>query len=699
MSSPYTAEELEERLEEQIDAVLSSRRTARAPAEHLAGRSRTEQEFVLHWVAAIAKTNAEMGYQVANLAAEALQQLDTDAVESWILEAIDEFDRQGLTAGVARVQALEEFVAQHRRRVSALELAEVRRVLEGFVHGLSGRILSVEVADQGYTDTAVVYLPELLEVFPTPEENFSLYKVMAAHLWAQCRYGTWQEVERHTWEAFEDQERATRLFHRLETCRLDAVLARELPGIARLQGVLSESLKEVSLSGIWQEAQEALSVEGAGASDSWNWLEQMYAQEEPQPRCYQGVLRPQQAQEVREARIDRERQEFREALAVMREQEEEVVEQGPGQFRLLERESDAQDLGSVELLLDDRPIEPPDSMVRLMTSIHQDLGEIPEEYLSPAGPGEYDAQAQPETSAEDVWKGTYHEEGAWHYREWDHVRGSYRKDWCVLRERPVHAQYDAFPQRTLKKYHGLAHSLLRTFEIIRASPALLRREPDGEDVDLDALVQALSDARTGREMTQRVFTRQARNERSIAVMFMVDMSGSTKGWVNEVEREALILLCEALQRLQDQYAIYGFSGITRKRCEVFSIKRFDEAYDDTVAARISGILPQDYTRMGAAIRHLSEQLNQVDARSKLLITLSDGRPEDYTDYRGEYGIEDTRQALLEARRSGIHSFCITIDEEGQEYLPHMYGLGNYTVVSDIRRLPYQVSDIYRRLTT
>ena len=698
MSHPYTADELEERLEEQIDAVLSSRRTARAPAEHLAGRSRTEQEFVLHWVAAIAKTNAEMGYQVANLAADALRQLDPDAVEHWILEAMDDFDRQGLTAGVARVQALGEFVEQQRRRAKALEFEQVRPVLEGFVHGLGGRTLSVEAAEQGYTDTAVVYLPTLLEIFPTPEENFSLYKVMAAHLWAQCRYGTWQGLQRYAWDAFEDQERAIRIFHRLETCRLDAVLARELPGIARLADALCARLGEVPLSGIWQQAQEFLCAKEVAASDSWDWLAHVYAQADPQPRCYQGMLYPRQAEGVREARIEREHQEFREALAAMREQEE-APEQGPGKFQLVEQESEAQEVLAVELLLDDRPIEPPDSMVRLMTSIHQDLGEIPEEYLSPAGPGEYDAHAKQETSAEDVWKGTYHEEGAWHYREWDHVRGSYRKDWCVLRERPVHAQHDAFPERTLRKYHGLAHSLLRTFEIIRAAPALLRREPYGEDVDIDALVRALSDARAGSEMTQRVFTRQARNERSIAVMFMVDMSGSTKGWVNEVEREALILLCEALQRLQDQYAIYGFSGITRKRCEVFSIKRFDESYSDTVAARISGILPQDYTRMGVAIRHLSELLNQIEARSKLLIALSDGRPEDYTDYRGEYGIEDTRQALLEARRSGIHAFCITIDEKGQEYLPHMYGLGNYTVVNDIRHLPYQVSDIYRRLTT
>jgi nitric oxide reductase NorD protein len=132
---------------------------------------------------------------------------------------------------------------------------------------------------------------------------------------------------------------------------------------------------------------------------------------------------------------------------------------------------------------------------------------------------------------------------------------------------------------------------------------------------------------------------------------------------------------------------------------VFPVKQFEEAYDAEVKARISGIRPGDYTRMGAAIRHLSFRLSEVDARTKLLITLSDGKPDDYhDDYRSEYGIEDTRQALFEARRSGIHPFCITIDENAQDYLPHMYGAANYTVISEVEKLPLKVSDIYKKMT-
>jgi nitric oxide reductase NorD protein len=336
-----------------------------------------------------------------------------------------------------------------------------------------------------------------------------------------------------------------------------------------------------------------------------------------------------------------------------------------------------------------------------MESIIQDLGEIPPEYLVAAGPGLYKRGLGSEgKDADSAWAGTYHEEGAFAYDEWDYSRQHHRKGWCVLREHEVKPAGLTFYHATLRKYGGLIKSLRRTFEVLRGEDRILRRQPYGEGVDIDALVEAYADARVGLEMGERLFTRRQQDDRNIAVMLMVDMSGSTKGWINEAEREALILLSEALETLGDRFAVYGFSGWTRKRCEVFPIKRFGERYDDLAKGRICGIEPRDYTRMGAPIRHLTGLLRAEDARIKLLITLSDGKPDDYDPaYRGEYGIEDTRQALFEARLDGVHPFCITIDETGPEYLPHMYGAANYALVADVARLPAKVSEIYRRLTS
>ena len=255
-----------------------------------------------------------------------------------------------------------------------------------------------------------------------------------------------------------------------------------------------------------------------------------------------------------------------------------------------------------------------------------------------------------------------------------------------------------FVARTLQKYSGLVKQLRRSFEALRGEDRMLRCQRAGDDIDIDALVEAHADVSSGMELTDAVLLKRHKLERDIAVMFMVDMSGSTKGWINDAERESLVLLCEALETLGDRYAIYGFSGITRKRCELYRIKCFDEVYGEAVRQRITGVTPRDYTRMGVVIRHLSRMLNDVEARTRLLITLSDGKPDDYDGYRGEYGIEDMRQALIEAIRQGIHPFCITIDKEARDYLPHMYGSVNYVLVDDVAKLPVKVSDIYRRLT-
>jgi nitric oxide reductase NorD protein len=327
----------------------------------------------------------------------------------------------------------------------------------------------------------------------------------------------------------------------------------------------------------------------------------------------------------------------------------------------------------------------------------QDFGTVPEDYLLPGASSEAEPRDPLNVLAQPASESR--KESAFFYDEWDCIRGHYRRNWCVLRERDSAPGEGEFVAATLAKYSGTVRQLRRTFELMRTDDRVLKRQPDGDGIDLDALLDAHADMQAGAELSSLLFTRRSKDERDLAVMFMIDMSGSTKGWVNEAEREALVMLCEALEILGDRYAIYGFSGMTRKGCEIFRIKRFDEQYGALVHQRIAGIRPQDYTRMGAAIRHLSALLGKVQARTKLLVTLSDGKPDDYSDeYRGEYGIEDTRHALLEAHRSGIKAFCITIDSEAREYLPHMYGAANWTLVDDVTRLPLKVAEIYRRLT-
>ena len=137
----------------------------------------------------------------------------------------------------------------------------------------------------------------------------------------------------------------------------------------------------------------------------------------------------------------------------------------------------------------------------------------------------------------------------------------------------------------------------------------------------------------------------------------------------------------------------------RTRAELYHVKAFEEPYDDTIRERIAGISPMDYTRMGPPIRHATELLSHAEAKVRLLILLTDGKPEDYDDYKGEYAVEDTRHALIEAKSHGIHPFCITIDREARAYIPHMFGEINYVLINDVRRLPVRFPEIYRALTS
>jgi len=670
---PLGAGELEQRLEELVGAVLSSRRTAAGLARELAGQSRSLQDFVLRWAGVTAKSSPELAFQFAGLAVHAVGELGYAGAERWLLSAIDVYDREGLYRASAELKDLEAFVGRARESAWGAAFGEVAGVLETFIAGLSGRRLKLASAEAAWTDTATLYLPQRITLFPSRAENFRVYKVSAALLWAQTRFGSFALAPGD----YPQAPRELALLNLLEALRLAARIEHTLPGLYRDL----EALSLPALGAEFAAAQARLRAPGASAADSLAALRELPPSAEAPDWPFLGLLDPARALALREERVARDKQALRAALQRWSE------ERGDEGLAPLDGES-----------LESGAAAPPEDVKRLVESLLQDLGELPEDCLVPAGPGDpRPAPAQRPAAAQQTDGGE--DDGALRYDEWDHRRGHYRKDWCLLRERDVRPGDPGFVAAALERYRPQIRQLKRSFEALRGEDKLLRGEPYGDDIDLDALVRGRAELAAGGELGERLFVRRARRERDMVALFMVDMSGSTKGWVNDCEREALVLLCEALEVLGDRYAIYGFSGLTRKRCEVYRVKRFDETYDDTVRERIAGIQALDYTRMGAAIRHLSGILAQQPARTRLLLTLSDGKPDDFSDaYRGEYGIEDTRQALIEAKRAGIHPFCITIDREASGYLPHMYGAVNYTVVADVARLPTKLAELYRRLT-
>jgi nitric oxide reductase NorD protein len=682
-------------------------------AQHILDQEPGLQSYVFNWVTSIAKTQPEMAFQYAARVRTALHEIGREGAEQWVQSALDTYFSNGLYPANQVIKNLDNFITHYQRKQKGSSLSDVRSVLENFLHGLSGRPLRIQSGDAIYCDTETLFLPEVVDASDDARQNFNLFKAMAAHQWAQTWYGTWLVDVEEVVGGYANRIRATRLLHHLETIRLNACIGRDLPGLLRqMQGFENEPLHAF----FPQECVIHLSASTASVRESLVWLEKLYAEAPDPSLIYQGELRPEQVNAVIQARRIREKDLFRLALAKMADEMGRLDESkhdaqesqpddppaGPRFDKKSIADPDQAQGFSYELELDGNPAIPNEDTRSLMDSIIQDHGEIPDDYLTAAGPGEYHvwkAQQQEEQDPDAVWKGTYHEEGAFLYDEWDCTRMAHRKNWCALREKEIKPDHDSdFVAATLHKYRGLSKSLRRSFEAMRDENKILKKQPYGEDLDIDALVNSLADVKSGMELSSRIYTKAHRAERNIAVIFMIDMSGSTRGWINTAQREALILLCEALESLGDRYAIYGFSGMTRKRCELYRVKSFDDRYDDDTRARIAAIEPQDYTRMGVTIRHLTRLFQDVEARTKLLITLSDGKPDDYDSYHGEYGIEDTRMSLFEARLAGIHPFCITIDETARDYLPHMYGHANYVLIDDVKKLPYKISDIYRKLT-
>jgi hypothetical protein len=291
------------------------------------------------------------------------------------------------------------------------------------------------------------------------------------------------------------------------------------------------------------------------------------------------------------------------------------------------------------------------------------------------------------------------------YPEWDYMLQDYRVNWCRVLERRADSGSDETVSAMLTTHRSDIRSLRRFFESLR--PPAFRRlagQADGEDLDLDAVVRRAAEQAAGFEGSDRVYVRREKKDRDVAVALLVDVSGSTGRQLEggrrviDVERDSLVLLCEALEAVGDQYALYAYSGQGRGSVDVLMIKGFDERLGPATAQRLGGLSPRQQNRDGAAIRHAAAALMRREAKTRLLLLLSDGRPLD-GDYKEEYALEDTKAALREANRHGIHPFCVTIDREADAYMRRMYGDVHYTVIDRVESLPARLPRIYRRFAT
>ncbi|GAB6043175.1 VWA domain-containing protein [Endothiovibrio diazotrophicus] len=286
--------------------------------------------------------------------------------------------------------------------------------------------------------------------------------------------------------------------------------------------------------------------------------------------------------------------------------------------------------------------------------------------------------------------------------EWDWKRRRLVADHCRIV--PLVAA-QAEPCELPARLRRTARRLRSQFQALAPARVWHRAQPDGQEIDLDAWLRHTADREAGHGSAAAPLYRELRQgARDLACLLMADLSLSTDSWIDdhhrviEVIRDSLLLFAESLAATGDRFALHGFSSRRRDPVRVHTLKGFDEPYGGTIRGRIEALRPGYYTRLGAAIRYATRLLEAQAAGRRLLLILTDGKPNDLDRYEGRYGIEDTRQAIHAARRRGLQPFCVTIDRKGSEYLPHLFGSGGFVVIRRPQELPGRLPLLYARLT-
>lgn len=657
---------------------------------------------------------------------------------------------------------------------NGLALESVQHLLRLYIEGLTGR--EIEIAplaavpvESRIGDGRIIHLPSLVAEFNDDELDFRLYKVLAAHAAGQIEFGTHErdtlvltaaysaiaeaydpkninahdafaldgyindpsrsevalspEEEariasrerrqfptsvdyRAVLELFTHAPLARRIFGTLENGRIDRRLRRQYRGLVRDLDLIREHLLrgrprliDLPATLVPFELLFQITLLGGALDDSREYYGQIVAELETIVVEYLSSTDATVADTLMAtARVYSLFQSIAprdDSVQQLEKAEEESESEG---------ESAA---ASPQLNPQRREREPE----------RRDARELFNAWNDPNAEGEPEELAGAEAWLEATTPEQKLEEGevAFNYDEWDRELTDHRLGWCRVIEKSVKQGDRAFVDQTRERHKGIISSIRHQFQLMKPENLVrVANELDGEEYDLNAVIDYVIDRRADGHQSERLYTKRLRRQRDVAVSFLLDQSSSTARTIGrhplqpytrpgrriiEIEKEGLVLMSEALEAVGDVYSINGFTSEGRRNVKFYVVKDFAEQYSDEVKQRIGGITYQNNTRLGAAIRHATTRLANQEARTRLLIVLSDGRPYDHDYGDARYAREDTREALRQAKVQGITPFCITIDRESEAELRDLYGEIGYTIIDDVLSLPERLPGIYRRLTT
>ncbi|HMU32302.1 MAG TPA: VWA domain-containing protein [Pyrinomonadaceae bacterium] len=732
---------------------------------------------VLRLIAKIAETDAESALSALRASAGALEKVSVKQYEAWVIEGLAEHQNSTSKARRSYF-ALETRESRDKlqQAKTGISLEAVQNVLRIYVEGLTGR--EVEVAplsavpqESRIGDGKTIFLPATVAEFNDDERDFKLYKVLAAHAAGQIEFGTYaratdglkavyselsalysataeerdafslagyiEDVQkgerarpddvfdsiehklpaggdyRSVLSVFPEPRLARRIFGTMENARIDACLRAEYRGLRKDLDLMQQFLRQnrpyifdVPANQVAFELLFQITMCGGATDDARQFYPQVVDE-------ISAVLE----------RFVRQRSEAKVStvadslLATSRVYD---LFQNVMPERAEETDSREDEDETGEFAYEDKSAQESvteDKVKREREMAAEDVSELFNAWNSLDDEGEPD-----DLRGAEAWAGAEIPEQAlesgdiaFAYDEWDRELNDYRVGWSRVIEKKVKEGDRTFVELTRTRYRGVISSIRHQFQLMKPENLTrINRQIDGEDYDLNALVDFVIDRKADGRQSENIYTKRLRRERDVAVSILLDQSSSTARTITrnplqpythpgrriiEIEKEGLVLMSEALDAVGDIYSINGFTSEGRRNVKFYVVKDFADKYDAEVEKRIGGINFENNTRLGAAIRHAANKLLRQDSRTKLLIVLTDGRPYDHDYGDARYAREDVREALTEAKMSGITPFCITVDRESEAELRDLYGDVGYTIIDDVLSLPERMPNIYRRLTT
>jgi nitric oxide reductase NorD protein len=555
-----------------------------------------------------------------------------------------------------------------------VHLNDIKSKLAIVSTALSGNKIEIYPAERegGYKDDNF-FLPASFFLFPSAEANYSFYLYRVFYLSVQKELNfNWNNSEQQGQELsqLKAAETAPNVLHEL---------FRHYPVIRELHNTFETYLSETTRGGTnpdysWLYGKWMHNESNAPSDKRLNNIsDKTRTALEATPST---ILNANAVEEVRSLEVDKKQQE--DYVLTHNFEKVETADEFSGVWRDFDGEDELEDHSNA---LDELNMK---YTVRVDDPVHSIYQ------------ADFTENTSISESAETDTKGPYLE-----YPEWDYSKRAYKEKYCKVYT--VHSmQHDmVYYRETVTKYATVLTTLRKALASVNNKWQQQRRQTQGDEFDIDAITDLYADVHTGHTPSDKIYFSNRKKEKDLSILLLLDISLSSDGYANgnrviDVEKQVSILFGEILNEYNVDFAIKGFYSKTRNYSTYLSIKGFDEKWS-TAKYKIGAVEPQGYTRIGAALRHSGALLNNRSSKKKWVILISDGKPNDYDKYEGRYGINDVKQALREMNERKINSYALAIEAQAKYYLPQMFGVNHYQILTSPTELLQSIVKLYERI--